>query len=316
MTISLEDFKNQYDDGMQKWDQLANGMEPAALMGVSFNGKYMKLTPRPEPYTIRMVTVPKVSRRHWEAFKQERYYPVSPAINDDLRDSDVAWSLGGWKPSARFTAIIMDREVDKPKIVQFGRSMFDSFVRYMQSTSIDPAGREAPDFKVFVNSNNHGGPVGAEYRVVPLLTPAPLTDMEMAQAIHLIDLAAKSIKPAKPSEIRDAWMALPKERKYSPRAIQRASDRPGIGMSTPDAVISYINKYADSIYVPVLDKGKIIHAKVSEMSKEWIDAYSSFYIDFGVKPMRYKDGEDKKREDAMLDDIAEAIDVMWMDPND
>ena len=313
MPVTIEDFKNQYEDGSHKWEQLS---DDSSLVKISYSkGIFMKLVPRSDPYILRMITLPKVTRRHYEAFCKERYFPTSPAVNSNLIDADVAWSLGGFTPGPRYTAIVMDRDEDKPMILDFGRSVFDSFVNYMRGTSIDPAGREAPDFKIFVK-NTGSGPLGRDYALVPMGIPTPLTDMEMAQAVNIIPHASLATKAAKPSEIRDAWMALPPDRKYSTRAKQKALERPGAGTSSPESVMSYIEKYSDSIYVPVLDKGKVIHASISQMSEEWIKAYSSFYIDFGLKPNRYKEGDELKRQEALLEEMAEAIDMKWMNPNE
>ena len=313
MAYTLEDFKAHYEADISKWDDVIMGSETYKFSSVSSSGRFLKLTPRSDPYIIRVMTVPKVTRRHWEVFKPERYFPISPALNLDLMEADVAWSLGGWKPSTRFTTLVMDRETDSPRIMDFGRQLFESFVMYMQSTGIDPAGKDSPDFKLYVE-NSGGGPIGREIRMTPLLTPMPLTDFEMASAATLLKTAADCTRSAKPADIRDMWMKLPIDRKYSPKAKAVTQERPGCGKSSPDAVMSYIEKYGDSIFVPVLDHGKVTHAKISEMSKEWIEAYSSFYIDFGLKPNRYR--EEGERNNAMLDEIAEALELKWTDPNE
>ena len=278
-------------------------------------GLFMKLTPRPQPYKVRLVAVPKVTRRHWEVFKPERHYPVSPAIHVSLKEADVAWSLGGWKPGARFTTVVMDRESDRPMILEFNRTIFVGFTDFMKATGIDPSGPKAPDFLIRVDGSG-GGQYPRGYSVTPTTDPCPLTDQEMAKAANALKMAATKTKTAKPEEIRDMWMALPPERKYHPLAMEAAKERNGYGLTSREGVLAYIKEYGRNIYVLVLDHGKVIPAPIADMDPAWAAAYSSYYADFGIRPNRYLSEDQQADEIAsqMLEDTDD-LETKWIDPN-
>ena len=285
------------------------------LGNMALAGVYMKLDPRHEPYRVRLMAVPKVTRRHWEVFKAERHYPVSPAIKSTLKESDIAWSLGGWVPSPRFTTVVIDRESGKPRIMEFNRSVFRGFTDFMQISKVDPSGLSAPDFLIRVDGHANNK-FGRDYTVAAGNGPRPFTDQEMAQAQPVLKMAATRTRTAKPEEIRDAWMALPFERKYSPVALEEAKARNGYGTSSKDQVLDYIREHGRNIYVPVLDHGTVVPAPMADMDETWRAAYSSYYVDFGIKPNRYLE------EKEMVDELAslmmaedEDLDTRWIDPN-
>jgi hypothetical protein len=302
-----------------KWEALMKDFDKSRLVSSSSSsgGARLMLRQRPEPYRIRMISVPKVTRRHWEVFKEEGYFPVSPAINNDMMEVDIAWGIGGWKPSPRFTAVVMNRDEDCPAIMEFGRSLFLQFTDYMQATGIDPAGRNSPDFMIRVEKNKDG--LGSGKWSNMSLRPcsgeiSPLTDIEMSKASYLLKRAVADTSAAKPEQIRDMWMSLPKARRYSQRAVEIASNRSGYGQSSEDEVRSYIKQFAKDIFVPVLDKGKIISASIADMDPVWAEAYSLYYVDFGIRPNRYLDENEALEE--VVDKMVENMETRWINPND
>jgi len=72
-----------------------------ASTGGGFKGKdgdkislFMKLEIRTEPYRVRLVSPVLNFRKHWDAFKSLKQYPISPAYKKEEKDLDVAWSTG------------------------------------------------------------------------------------------------------------------------------------------------------------------------------------------------------------------------------
>lgn len=251
----------------------------------AFKKAFLRLSPRPEPYRIRLASSSRQYRKHWKAFAEDREFPVSPAEGKSTMAADVAWLLGGWVPGSRFVALVIDREANCLCVMEHNYSVYDVFAEFRKQTGINPASRKGCDFIIRVERHENG-PGFPEYTCCPVIQPSPFTDAEL----HMISSSDfdvdKFVSPKTPDEIAEMWVGLPPGRKYEGKAVEEANARAvSAGGAQPVATVdAFIENHLDSIFVPTVADGKLDNVNLQSLSIPMLKAHWSYYRDFGIIP--------------------------------
>jgi len=124
-------------------------------------------------YRIRLASKPYKFFRHYsprrEGDKGSPIQGVSPG-----KDHDVVWQ-GGFAPSRRYAAWVIDRVDGKLKVMEFGSTIFKRFKSYKEIQKKSPGGENGPDWVVKVK----GSGMNTEYELDHQDAP-PYTDEEKA----------------------------------------------------------------------------------------------------------------------------------------
>ena len=198
---------------------------------------FMHIGPRNDPYKFRLVQKPIMFNKHFMAFKtlenSKDRRPISPAYNDAERYKDVAWSEGGWKPSQRYAAVVIDRSDSIVKIIEVGGDVYKAFETYFDAVKKSPVSKDdGPDWILTVKKIKKNKRDTMEYSCMADPTgPKPLSEKEIAdvkeflamllrisRAKYKSDLGWKIFyQPATPERIKELWMQLPEDRRNRPQ---------------------------------------------------------------------------------------------------
>jgi len=207
-----------------------------ASTGGGFTGKngekislFMRLEIRAEPYRVRLVSPVLNFRKHWDAFKVLKQYPISPAYKKEEKDLDVAWSQGRWCPRKRHVTIAIDREHPKMlRILEAGPQVFQAFGNFGTMTKKNPAGPSGPDW--LIKAEKVEGQT--RYSVMPDPSgPKPFTAEEI-ELIHNSKVSLKWVEEkfyskASPEYIKELWEQLPEDKKYSKKDDDEDAEEQG-----------------------------------------------------------------------------------------
>jgi hypothetical protein len=198
--------------------------------------EYMNMS-KPGEYKVRLVGAHVKCRK--------RFKPYRATVQMNEKDLDVAWANGWPAPGKRYAVNVIDKtglqegEVGKLKVLEKGTSVFKHFAHYKTVKSIDPAGKEGPDFSITVKipNDSNGNPIKlkTEYAVMPL-DPAPFTEAEVKMIKEQKLWPLKEIYKSTSSEkIQEMWDALSDEQKKAPEKKENASGQgsPSQAATTP-----------------------------------------------------------------------------------
>ena len=223
---------NTEDDDLSVWDIAANDIEAENKEKPNSSSLFLKLE-KDNTYTVRLIAPPECYRLHWQAFKSIQRAPVcSPAFRSAEKDKDVAWSKGGWEPSKRFSAPVINRDLGRIQILDAGGDVFNPIFALYTSTKkkaaegkgklIDPAGEPAPDWVIEVKSKPVKTKNGEKERLVTTCQPDVTSGMnyfsdEEKALIEKFDYDwRKNYAKKSPDEIEEMWLSLPEDKRYHP----------------------------------------------------------------------------------------------------
>lgn len=184
-------------------------------------GTWMKLKEREEPFRVRLVSSPEVFRKHWAAFKplNLKKQPISPALDVNDKDEDIAWAQGGWVPGKRYASLVIDRETGTIRILEAGAQVFKEFGNFKKVQKINPCGPNGPDWLISVGRDSQGK---REYSCVidvkHGMSPFTPEELKMIDGCK-IDLK-KLYKRATSEEVRALWHQLPEDKRVNPNRKQ------------------------------------------------------------------------------------------------
>ena len=217
---------------------------------------FMKLELREKPYKVRLLCEPVMRRKHWDAFRPLKQYPLSPAEKVDQKDLDVAWSQGYWVPRRRFWAVVFDRENNSMiRVLESGPQVFDpigSFYNMTKKNSttgkgINPAGNKGPDWLIEVKLDESGK---TQYVVMPDPSgPKPFTEDEnkrmKATEVDRNWLLTKLCVKSTPEQIKELYAQLPEDKKKAPKRPKKGEEgKGGDQPSQPDSKAPEANQEA------------------------------------------------------------------------
>jgi hypothetical protein len=212
------------------WDGINQSSGTDGGSGDSDLSVFMKLEKRAEPYRVRLVCKPVNFRKHWDAFRSLKEYPISPAYKPEEKDLDVSWSKGNYCPRKKHAVLVFDRDNNsKIRVLEGGAQIFNAFHDFAQLTKKNPAGPSGPDWLISVGTNSRNQ---VEYTVMASPEGAkPFTDEEIASLsnsnVNREWLTDKIYVRSTPEEIAALWEQLPEDRKYSTKeAGSKAKSKP------------------------------------------------------------------------------------------
>lgn len=174
--------------------------------------------PKPGNYRIRLVGDMVEFRKH--------FYPINAVTLPSWRGEDPAWKAGFW-PKKRYAIHCIDREDGQLKILEKGSGLFEEFSNYKNVKSINPAGKDGPDFIITVKipKDDNGKYIkrSTEYKVMPdEKTPLTPEEIAMIKEVGFYDLST-IFKATALEKIQDMWDDLPEHLK-TPKDTKKNSD--------------------------------------------------------------------------------------------
>ena len=243
--IGLKRAQNKEKESMEiEPDSMVNGYEGMTSEGGS-DGKgksrdglslFMnKLPVRDKPYRVRLLCEPVCRRKHWDAFRPLKQYPLSPAEKVEQKDLDVAWSQGYWVPRRRMWAAVFDRDNNSMiRVLEAGPQVFDPIGSYFNMTKktssdgkgINPAGNRGPDWLIEVKVDKDGK---TQYVVLPdPAGPSPFTEEEKKRMketkVNRDWLLTKICVKATPEQIKELYAQLPDDKKKAPKRAKKGEE--------------------------------------------------------------------------------------------
>jgi hypothetical protein len=215
-------------------------------------------------YKVRLIGSLVKFRRWWKPYKA--------ITHESLRDQDPAWKAG-WFPKRRYAINVIDRSDGKLKIMEQGPTVFQAFYDYREARSIDPAGKDGPDWSITVkipkNSDGVKNPMDKDYAVVAL-DKAPLTQEEKkmlckcdengnilkgedGKAISNLWNLQRIFKPTAISKMQEMWVSLSDEAKVPPKRKTDKKDEDGEGDDKTDIKEPEI-KQPEENFTPEVEK--------------------------------------------------------------
>jgi len=229
-----------------EWSDFSKDNQKPLATGTQFRKAEFMSMSQPGTYLIRLVGTHVKFRRHWQPYKARTH--------DALRDKDPAWQAG-FIPKKRYAINIIDKtgvaegQAGTLKVMEQGQTVFEAFHLYKETTGIDPAGKDGPNFAIKVDipklPNGDLDRLHTSYGVVPL-APCPFTDAEKKilcqtdadgnivkgengkPASNLYPLS-KIFKPDTIEKMQELWDALPDNKKIAPKkewGDKKASSQP------------------------------------------------------------------------------------------
>lgn len=181
---------------------------------------FMKLTPRKEPYKIRLACTPITFRKHSWAFRTLKQWPISPASEQALKDLDIAWKEGNFMPQQRHAAFVFDREFNsRLRILEAGKDVFGPIYNTAKTSNVNPASpTKGWDWIIIVSEELVNGKKVTLYNVsldISKNGPTPLTEEEKEilenPKFQRTELVNRYFVKSTPEEIKDLWEQLPPE---------------------------------------------------------------------------------------------------------
>lgn len=215
------------------WSDFSNEKKTTTTNSKFRKAEFMKLD-QPGTYMVRLVGTHVKFRRHWN--------PIRALTHDALKDQDPAWKAGFF-PKRRYAINVIDKtgiekgETGTLKIMEQGKTIFEAFSLYKETTGIDPTGKDGPNFAIRVDipTDDKGrlDRLHTTYGVVPL-NAAPFTDAEKkllcktdeegnilkdenGKPVSNLYPLSKIFKPDSVEKMMELWDALPDEKKIAPK---------------------------------------------------------------------------------------------------
>ena len=276
----------ELDEGGTGWGSLDK-----VISRDNMKSRFFRLYERDQPFQIRIVSSPFIFMKHWEAFKESRNFPISPDINASEMAKDVAWYLGGFKPTARMACLIIDREDEKVKVFEFGGMILRPLNEYRQWSGINPAGPSAPDMAIKVFAQ-HGVPF-KRYDVAQVGGSEGMTN-EDAFKVQSCAIDIKEMYPIPPPEdVLNLWLSLEKEKRYSPvQMTKMESAVQGMNKASEAEIRAYAKEHGDLIMVEAFHDNLLGSWRLSGLPHSLRECYLAKFIDFNVLPFRTSSEEE------------------------
>lgn len=209
---------------------------------------------KPGTYDIRLIGKPVSFFKHGQ--KPYGVFTKRTITHEDYKAQDPAWQAGFF-PRKTFAINVIDRRDSKLKVLEKGKTIFESFQNFKTTNDINPADpKEAPDFQIKVIWPN-GDKNKAEYTVTPKMKASPLTNDEIesikASAIDLRQL----YKPNELSYIVEQWNQVPEDQRVPPKRETKGSGKPTSSGSQSNAATSArANSIREKVEVPAESSGE------------------------------------------------------------
>ena len=178
---------------------------------------FMRLTPNPEPYRIRLGCTPIRFRRHSWAFRALKQWPISPATDPSEKDLDIAWNEGKFMPKTKYAAVVFDRNNNnRLRVLEESPDVFGPIGNHAHLTKMNAASpTKGSDWIVRVTEEVVSGKKTRKYEVAVDTTkgPTPFTDDEIKALsnpkLSREELESRYFKKSTPEEIKDLYEQLP-----------------------------------------------------------------------------------------------------------
>lgn len=284
------------ENDLSIWDDASNDVENEKNNSSRYDdGKSLFLRlEKGKSYTIRLIKQPECFRLHWLAFKSIQRGPVtSPAFKETDKDMDVAWSKGGWIPTKRYAAPVINRELNKIQLLEGGVDIFTPIIGLYSQTKkkaaegkgvvINPAGEPAPDWIITVSSKlMKNGKERMSFVCQADVTSGMnyFTEEDKELISKFTYDWRKHYEKKTPEEIEELWDSLPDDKKYHPnRQKQVAVANPG--KKTEPAKTASVappkDNPKDSIKQPVAEDGPFGEPEPEEEEEDGENAAATLF---------------------------------------